>query len=69
MSRMGDKMIDELNKDGFVVLQPGEVWTPGMSTEIKIDDNNCSIHIWQKVTLLTTTVTECKKCGKLKEQE
>ncbi len=78
MSKMGNLMIDKMNrKEEFVVLQPGEVWTPLSQTEKKeevppepkktLNPEDCKYHDWVDVLLFRTTVTECKKCGKLKE--
>lgn len=76
MSKMGNLMIDQMNNERIVILHPDEEWTPGMFTgeqcpiveqvkEKKPED--CRVHDWVEVLLFRTTVTECKKCGKLKE--
>lgn len=79
MSKMGSLMIDEMNrkKEEFIVLQPGETWSPLSHTEKKeevpaepkkrLKPEDCRIHEWADVLLFRTTVTECKKCGKLRE--
>ena len=66
MSKFKDQVIDQMNAEDFVVLQPGEVWTPGMRTETIPEPVKCFVHEWHKVTLFTSTVEECKKCGKLR---
>jgi hypothetical protein len=67
--RPKNQVIDQMNEDkeNFVILQPGQVWTPGIATETKVEDGPCTFHVWHKVELFTSTVEECKKCGKLKE--
>lgn len=67
--RFLNQVIDQKNQVDHapVILRPGEEWVPGMATEAKSDDGGCKFHIWHKVTLFTSTVEECKKCGKLRE--
>ena len=77
MSRTTDAMIDEMNKENTVVLRPGEVWQPFSATEEKCPvvkqhekektPAECRYHQWVDVLLFRTTVTECKKCGILRE--
>lgn len=77
MSKMKNIMIDKMNEESFVVLKPGEVWEPSVRNEQKCPTvkqqekttkpEDCKYHDWADVLLFRTTVTECKKCGKLKE--
>lgn len=68
--RLKDYVIDQMNDvvSAPVILRPGEEWVPGMATQANIDDGECKVHIWHKVTLFTSTVEECKKCGKLRDK-
>lgn len=61
-----------------VVLQPGQVWNPGLSNNLtpfesemekETTPEKCDYHVYRKVTLFRTTVEECKKCGKLKDEK
>jgi hypothetical protein len=64
MQRYKNQVIDQMNRDkeSFVVLRPGEEWAPQVTAE----PVKCLVHDWHKVTLLTSVVEECKKCGKLR---
>lgn len=66
--RFKDQVIDKMNEvtHAQVILRPGEEWIPGMAVEAKSDDGGCGFHVWRKVTLFTSIVEECKKCGKLR---
>jgi hypothetical protein len=68
--RFKNQVIDQMNEvtHSPVVLRPGEEWIPGMATVTKTDDGKCKFHVWHKVTLFTTAVEECKKCGKLRDE-
>lgn len=61
------KNLLELANGGIITLSPGEIWLPGTATEVKEEPKQCVIHDWHDVVLFRSTVTECKKCGKLKE--
>jgi hypothetical protein len=67
--RFKNQVIDLMNqeKSDFVILQPGEEWVPKMPTQTQVDNGECKVHVWHKVTLFTTTVEECKKCGRLRD--
>lgn len=82
MGKFKDMQIDLMNAPcgAQVVLQPGEVWVPrerpagelsfpifGEIKEDQDDKPECKIHVWKKVTLFRTTVEECVKCGKLRD--
>lgn len=56
---------------GEITLSPGEVWIPqeyaDEETKTEEKPKHC-FHIWQDVELFRSTVTECSKCGKLKDE-
>ncbi len=75
MSKMKNLMIDRMNKENTIILRPGETWQPLSTTKIQCPivkekkPEECKVHIWVDVLLFRTTVTECKKCGKLREEK
>lgn len=58
-----NQIIDQMNNE--VTLSPEEIWQPSISTEVK---ETICIHTWRHITLFTSTVEECSKCGKLRDE-
>ena len=68
MSKMSEKAVDRLNElvdQGKITLAPGDIWIPRDDNEFP-NPATC-IHTWRTVTLFTSTVEECSKCGALRE--
>lgn len=66
--RIKDEVIDQMNasKESTVILRPGEKWEP-LANKVETNPEEKCYHIWRKVTLFSSTVEECEKCGVLRE--
>lgn len=54
-----------------VTLPPGAIWNPGESPKVGEKEEPkpsvCTYHTWHKVTLFTSSIEECSKCGRLRD--
>lgn len=70
-----------MSKNFEITLSPGDIWLPqgtiqtilnkndeNVPEDKKIEEKDCVCHIWHEVTLFRSTITECKKCGKLRDE-
>lgn len=67
MSKTTDMAIDKMNESKTIVLGPHDLWIPDNTVKAESKPEPC-LHDWHKVLLFTSTVEECKKCGKLRDK-
>lgn len=58
----------DMRIEGVTKAAPEESEKPKEDPLAKtLTPETCGVHIWQDVVLFTHTVTECKKCGKIRK--
>jgi len=66
---MGFENLELMPMTTLVTIQAEQPWNPRSEDPPPEAPKEKCYHLWQDVTLLVSTVTECSKCGILKDQQ